>query len=122
MRGRVVKCCCLTVIFIYVGNHRLTYFKGTILTFTNMCKGFALFACVFNNEVRTSRVDFALIAHLTTGFGIKRRVVQNDNALLPGMQFIDIFAINEQSSYNTFITHMVITTKNGFAINNQCFG
>ncbi len=122
MCRRVIQCRCLPIIFIDMCNDLLAYFKGTVFTFANMGKGFTLFASVFDNKVCTRRINFTLITDLTTGFSIKRSVIQNDNALLTGMQFVDIFAINQQGSDHAFITHMIVTTENSFTINNQRFG
>ena len=117
--GRMVQPNGLTQLVVHQGLHRVTYVERTGFEHTDVDMGAALLGGIGHIETRTGGFQRADIAHLSAGFGIERRVVQNDLGLLTCTDALHRLAINEDFGDAPLIGHMLVTAELALGIHIQ---
>lgn len=81
----------LAASLIDIGLHGVADFKRTAGQFTNMANCLAVLLRVADLEGETGALQFAFVTHLAAGFGVERRLVEDNNRFLTGVHRVNRF-------------------------------
>ena len=99
MGARMVQDNGLAALEVDTGIHPVTDCQHTLGHTANMGKGITLLLRILHFKTRTRSLQSAAVADLTTGFGIKRGLLQHHNPRLPVLQTVDGHAVMKQCRY-----------------------
>ncbi len=96
---------------------------GALGQFADVDNGtLALLAGIQHPEHPALFAQHAAVAHLATGFGVKRGVIQHHNALIAGLQAVHRLAVHEQAGNRSLIGLALVTGKLTATGNRQASG
>ena len=107
--GRVITHDGATAIHIHVGGHFLAHFQAAAFHLAQVHMGRLAFFGIGHRKTVVALHQETTVAHLTTGFCIKRRAGQHYHAFFPGQESVHRFAVLEQADDFVFVRQFFVT-------------